>query len=159
MLGKYVVPDQHLDLVWNSLHFSLHDINVNVQPESNNNSIFSQYLIMIPRTHSYILIIGMLLLLFLFVFLVEERRRLLFSLLQSRTWQISMLLIIAWVVYIEAFQGTGLVKTSDDLARAREATTQGIMAFFIALCAHLDTTTAPFWFTWLVSYSLRDASH
>jgi len=76
-------------------------------------------------------------LLLLFVFLVEERRKLLLSLLRSKTWQISMAFIIAWIVYIEAFQGPGLVRTPDDLARAREATTQGIMAFFIALCAHL----------------------
>ncbi len=111
---------------------------------------------MVTRAHSYILVVGMALFLGLFVFLVEERRKLLFSLVTSRTWQISMAFIIAWIVYIEAFHGPGLVRTVDDLARAREATTQGIMAFFIALCAHLDTTTAPFWFTWLVSYSLRD---
>ena len=114
---------------------------------------------MVRRAHTYILAMGLIMLLLLFVFLVEKRRKLLFSLLQSRTWKASIVLIVIWIVYIAAFHGVGLVKTPDDLARAKEATTQGIMAFFIALCAHLDTTTAPFWFTWLVSYSLRDPGY
>ena len=39
--------------------------------------------------------------------------------------------------------------------RVLSATKKAIVAFFIALCAHLDLLVTPFWLIWVISYYLH----
>tara|TARA_Y100000389_G_C17444908_1_gene510956 strand:+ start:1774 stop:2106 length:333 start_codon:yes stop_codon:yes gene_type:complete len=66
---------------------------------------------------------------------------------------ISLSMIILWIIYIYYFNGYGLIN-NEKLYNIKTATFHGMIAFIIALFAHIDVTIPVFWLILLISYHI-----
>ena len=78
----------------------------------------------------------------------KDKQQKVLGLLKNKLFLFSLLVIVAWSYYC-------LYQISDDLNDDyKKATKQAIIAFIIALLAHLELKVAPYWLVWITAYYL-----
>ena len=77
----------------------------------------------------------------------DQQQRVL-NLVKNKTFLFSFIVMVAWSYYC-------LYYISDDFNNDyKNATKQAIIAFIIALLAHLELKMAPYWLVWITAYYL-----
>ena len=78
----------------------------------------------------------------------KEKQQKVMNLLKNKIFLFSLFVIVVWSYYC-------LYYISDDLNDDyKKATKQAIIAFIIALLAHLELKVAPYWLVWITAYYL-----
>ena len=83
------------------------------------------------------------------IFRNEELKKLIIILFSDKTFFLSFIGIIIFSIY-------NLNQSSEDeeTVRIKNATSEAILGFIIAIMAYLDLTAASFWIIWFASYYL-----
>jgi hypothetical protein len=78
----------------------------------------------------------------------KDKQQRVFNLVKNKTFLFSLVVIVMWSYYC-------LYHIPDDLNDDyKKATKQAIIAFIIALLAHLELKMAPYWLVWITAYYL-----
>lgn len=78
----------------------------------------------------------------------KDKQQKVLGLLKNKSFLFSLVVIVGWSYYC-------LYQISDDLNDDyKKATKQAIIAFIIALLAHLELKVAPYWLVWITAYYL-----
>jgi hypothetical protein len=77
-----------------------------------------------------------------------NRKKEIIKLIKNPKWFINLLIIIFFCIYSIEFKRDH----SADTLRLQGAIRKGILAFIIAILAHLELTIAPFWIVFALAY-------
>lgn len=78
----------------------------------------------------------------------KDKQQKVLGLLKNKSFLFSLVVIVGWSYYC-------LYQISDDFNDDyKKATKQAIIAFIIALLAHLELKVAPYWLVWITAYYL-----
>ncbi len=83
------------------------------------------------------------------VIIKENKHKQILKLFQNASWVVNLVIVIGFSIYMINTAGN-----DEEGRKIKDAVKKGILAFIIAMLAHLELTIAPFWivFTLAVSF-------
>ena len=79
-----------------------------------------------------------------------DRGRKVYELFGNWSWLTNFILIAIFSMYVMSIQGH-----SEEIDKVKDAARKGMLAFLIAIMAHLELTIAPFWIVFVLAYYLQ----
>ena len=73
-----------------------------------------------------------------------------YKLFKRKTWLVNFIIIAGFSAYVMSLQGH-----DEETEKVKDAARKGMLAFIIALMAHLELTIAPFWIVFVLAYYLQ----
>jgi len=79
-----------------------------------------------------------------------DKGRKVYELFGSWSWLVNFIIITVFSAYVMSIQGHG-----EEIEKVKDAARKGMLAFLIAIMAHLELTIAPFWIVFVLAYYLH----
>ncbi len=79
----------------------------------------------------------------------RDRGHGIYKLFRNKIWLMNFMIIAIFSIYVMNLEGH-----DEETEKVKDAARKGMLAFIIALMAHLELTIAPFWIVFVLAYYL-----